>query len=53
MAFFASRGVPAINLGPGDPSIAHTAQEHVEASSLVRVEEILSELIVYRVASVN
>lgn len=53
VAFFASRGVPAINLGPGDPSIAHTAQEHVEASSLVRVEEILSELIFHRVASVN
>lgn len=45
VARFAARGVPAINLGPGDPTIAHTAGEHVERSSLDRVWAVVDDLV--------
>jgi len=45
VARFTQRGVPAVNLGPGDASLAHTAGEYVEALSLLRTAVALEELV--------
>ncbi len=38
---FAARGVPAVNLGPGDPSLAHRADERVPVAQIREVTELL------------
>ncbi|HTW08699.1 MAG TPA: succinyl-diaminopimelate desuccinylase [Acidimicrobiales bacterium] len=45
VAFFAERGIPAANFGPGDPELAHTRDEHVTAGSLERVRAVLGRLL--------
>ena len=45
VARFASRGMPAANFGPGDPTLAHTADEHVSREQLDRTWDVLSDLV--------
>ncbi len=45
VAFFAERGVPASNFGPGDATLAHTAGEFLERSSLLETHAALEELL--------
>jgi succinyl-diaminopimelate desuccinylase len=45
VARFAGAGIPAINLGPGDPTLAHTAGEFVTRAQLERTATVLRDLI--------
>jgi len=45
VAFFAERGVPAANFGPGDPLLSHTPGEHVSAAELARVSSVLDTVL--------
>jgi succinyl-diaminopimelate desuccinylase len=45
VARFTQLGVPAVNLGPGDATVAHTADERVERSSVERTFAVLDDLL--------
>ena len=45
VARFAARGVPACNLGPGDPTLAHRADERAERSLIESTYRCLDNLI--------
>ncbi len=45
VAFFAERGIPAVNFGPGDPELAHTAEERVSRQDLESARASLANLL--------
>ena len=45
VARFAEHGIPAANFGPGDPQLAHTADEFVTRDQLERVWAAVSGLL--------
>jgi succinyl-diaminopimelate desuccinylase len=45
VAEFAAAGVEAVNLGPGDPALAHRRDEHISAEALARAYEILGSFL--------
>ena len=46
VARFAEHGIPAANLGPGDATLAHTAEEHVAGERLAATYELLADLLI-------
>ena len=45
VAFFAEQGIPAVNFGPGDATLAHTQQENLSVDPLGRTYAALEELL--------
>lgn len=45
VAEFACAGIEAVNLGPGDPALAHRADERVSADALVRAHRIFESFL--------
>jgi succinyl-diaminopimelate desuccinylase len=45
VARFGALGIPAVNLGPGDPNLAHKPDEHVSRAQIREVEAALIRLL--------
>ena len=45
VARFTEHGIPAVNLGPGDSTLAHTPEEHLRRDSIGRTYEALDDLL--------
>ena len=41
VARFGELGMPAVNLGPGDPNLAHKPEEHVSIPQIGQTEAVL------------
>jgi succinyl-diaminopimelate desuccinylase len=45
VARFAALGLPAVNFGPGDPTLCHTQQEHVPTDQITRCAQVLTDFL--------
>jgi succinyl-diaminopimelate desuccinylase len=48
VARFSAHGIPAVNFGPGDPEVSHTAGEHVSRASVEGCYEALGAFLTAR-----
>jgi succinyl-diaminopimelate desuccinylase len=45
VARFAALGMPAVNFGPGDPTLAHTQEEHVQVQQITGCFDVLKRFL--------